>query len=289
MPNNYVVFIISHGRADNVLTERTLKTHGYSGPVYFVIDNEDAQAESYRDRFGVHRVLLFNKKHYADLVDEGDNFDNRRTTTHARNACFDFAEQLGVERFLVLDDDYTEFKFRTNGEGSYPSGKWRTYKTLDGIFEAMFNFADKTKAATVCMAQGGDFIGGRDCGFAKNPTLRRKAMNSFFCSTKRRFWFRSRLNEDVNTYLVLGFLGGLFFTVPLVSLDQEQTQASEGGMSEAYLESGTYVKSFYSVMYCPSFVKISTMGRTGRRIHHRTNWLAACPQILSEEYRKSSE
>ena len=26
-------------------------------------------------------------------------------------------------------------------------------------------------------------------------------------------------------------------------------------MTEAYLEGGTYVKTFYTVMYCPSFVK----------------------------------
>ena len=31
---------------------------------------------------------------------------------------------------------------------------------------------------------------------------------------------------------------------------------------------GTYVKSFYSVMYAPSCVKISTLGTSNKRIHY---------------------
>lgn len=41
---------------------------------------------------------------------------------------------------------------------------------------------------------------------------------------------------------------------------QMQTQKNAGGMTETYLESGTYLKSFYSVMYAPSCVKLNTMG-----------------------------
>lgn len=54
--------------------------------------------------------------------------------------------------------------------------------------------------------------------------------------------------------------GEIMFQLPILCLHQMQTQKNAGGMTETYLESGTYLKSFYSVMYAPSCVKLNTMG-----------------------------
>ena len=90
-------------------------------------------------------------------------------------------------------------------------------------------------------------------------------MNSFVCSTDKPFKFFGGLNEDVNTYLVLGKKGDLFFTTHLASLKQKQTQKINGGMSEAYNKNGTYVKSFYSVLCSPSSVKIYILNTNHKR------------------------
>lgn len=57
-------------------------------------------------------------------------------------------------------------------------------------------------------------------------------------------------------------------------------------MTDAYIDGGTYVKSFYTVMYCPSFTKIITMGRTNRRLHHSISWPNAVPLIIDERHKK---
>lgn len=248
MIENFAVLIISHGRASTVVTDLTIRKHGYTGPIYYVIDNEDSQADAYIEKYG-DAVRIFDKKAYADLVDEGDNFDNRRCTTHARNACFDIAEALGFEWFLVLDDDYTAFDFRTTAEGNYPRQNLSMGEQLDGVLSAILEFYKSVPALSVAMAQGGDFLGGADstCSSVRTGRPMRKVMNTFFCATSRRFWFRGR-NEDVTTYVAEGFTGSLFITIPLVSITQKQTQTNAGGMSDAYVEAGTYVKSFYSLM-----------------------------------------
>ena len=56
-----------------------------------------------------------------------------------------------------------------------------------------------------------------------------------------------------------------------------------GGWTEFYLEMGTYVKSFYSVMYNPSCVKVAEMGDKHKRIHHKVIWNNAVPKIISNE------
>ena len=114
-------------------------------------------------------------------------------------------------------------------------------------------------------------------------------MNSFICSIDRPFSFFGTRNEDVNTYVTIGRRGGLFFTVMQAKLVQISSQQNPGAITTAYLESGTYVKSFYTVMYAPSCTKIGMMGdpRSGdKRIHHKINWHNCAPKILREQHKK---
>jgi hypothetical protein len=286
MNKSFCVFIISHGRAGNVITKRTLDHAGYTGPVFIVIDNEDAQAEDYRNNFGKDKVIVFDKRHYASLVDNCDNFQNRRTTTHARNACFDIAAEKGFDFFLVLDDDYYRYSIVRKGDVTTND---HPIVNLNFIFDKVCRFLDCDKRiSSVCFMQTGDTIGGMqsyDEWQKIYPFSKRKAMNSFFCKTSCRFWFFSRLNEDVNTYLALGSKGSIFMTLPQLLLQQKQTQGNAGGMSDAYLASGTYVKSFYTVMICPSFTKV-TITASMKRLHHKISWNNAVPKILRESVRK---
>jgi hypothetical protein len=286
MFNKFCVFIISHGRPNNVVTLKTLKRCGYFGPLFIVCDNEDKTIDEYRSNFGEKRILVFDKIKYAAMVDNCDNFQNRRTTTHARNACFDFAASLGFECFLVLDDDYTDFRFCFDRQSKFVRKKARSISKAFDVIVAMLE-ADE-RIDSICILQTGDLMGGGSNGSlckGHYPFRKRKAMNSFFCKTNRRFWFFSRLNEDVNTYLALGSRGRLFFTIPDMYLQQAPTQKNKGGMSEAYLSSGTYVKSFYSVMICPSFAKVADLKAMGR-IHHQIDWEHAVPKIIDESHRK---
>lgn len=282
MENKFCIFIISHGRPNDIITLKTLKKAGCQLPIYIVIDNEDKKIEDYKNKYG-DLIYVFDKKYYASLVDEYDNFNNRRTTTHARNYCFDLAKDLGYEYFLVLDDDYTEFKMRINNNLEHPTGKFLIIKNIDNVFIKTLNYYKESNFSSICYSQGGDWFGG-ETNFNKKP--KRKAMNSFFCSINRRFWFISRLNEDVNTYMALGKTTGVFMTIPFIQIDQQQTQKTQGGMTDSYIDGGTYVKSFYTIINRPDCTEINLMGRTNKRMHHLIKWKYATPLIINEKYKK---
>lgn len=282
MENNFCIIIISHGRPNNILTLKTLKEANCKLPMFILIDNEDKTADEYLKKYP-QMVYIFDKLKYAKMVDNYDNSENYRTTTHARNACFDLAKELGYEYFLVLDDDYREFKFRIKQGLIHPKDRYKIKRDIDTIFLITLEYYKQTNALSICFSQGGDWFGG-ETNFNKKP--KRKAMNSFFCSINRRFNFISRLNEDVNTYMDLGKTGNVFLTIPFIQLDQIQTQKTTGGMSEAYLKDGTYTKSFYTVMNRPDCVRVNKMGRTNLRFHHLTDWSVAVPCIISEKYKK---
>ena len=280
---SFAVFILSHGRADRIHTLKSLERGNYTGQWYIVIDNEDKTAAEYYERYG-DRVIMFDKLAQSKKFDTADNFSDRRTIVYARNACFDIAERLGIEYFLELDDDYTAFHAR------YDDGEKFAHKyvaDLDTAFDLMIDFLEESGAITVAFAQGGDFIGGVNNGNFRKGLLR-KAMNTFFCKTANRFDFLGRINEDVNTYVRLGSVGKLLLTVCDVSIVQKQTQSNAGGMTDVYLLSGTYLKSFYTVMYCPSCVKIAMMGTSHKRLHHQIEWRYAVPKILSSRWKKET-
>jgi hypothetical protein len=281
MRDDFAVLILTHGRADRVKTIDALARAGYTGKIYLVIDNEDKTADDYRARYG-DQVLMFDKAAVAQTFDEGDNFNDRRSIIYARNASFDLAQSVGIKYFVQFDDDYTGFQFRFQSAGVY--GTW-TCTTLEQVFDAMIDFFEATPITTVAMAQGADHIG----GWVDVPRARRKAMNSFLCSTDRRFTFTGRLNEDVNTYTSKGSRGAVFLTILGIMLRQTQTQSNAGGLTEMYRDGGTYLKSFYTVMYQPSSVKIGEMGdhrSPSYRIHHKIDWPKTVPMILSPEHRK---
>lgn len=286
MREDFAVFILSHGRAGNVITLKTLQDYGYRGKWYILLDNEDSQIESYKSLYGSEHIMVFDKAKESKESDTMDNFDGPNgVILFARNKCFDLAKSLGLRYFVEFDDDYNRFEYRWESNGRLLT------KALDGclddIFEAMIDFLEDTNATTVAFAQGGDLIGGVNGGGFKKGILR-KAMNSFFCRTDRPFDFRGRFNEDVNAYVGLGSQGGLFLTITMVDLVQKQTQANKGGMSESYNQFGTYVKSFYTVMANPSCVRINDMGVSNRRLHHVIDYECALPKIISSSYRKEN-
>ncbi len=93
MRDNFCVFILSHGRADNVITLKALQKAGYTGKWFIVIDNEDEQAQNYYSTYGVDHVVMFDKLAISETFDTADTFDDRRTIVYARNACFKIAAE----------------------------------------------------------------------------------------------------------------------------------------------------------------------------------------------------
>lgn len=284
-PNkNIAVFILSHGRPDNVITYQNLRKHGYTGKIFIIVDDEDKTLSQYKEKFK-NEIIVFSKSDYEHKFDIMDNFKGNKVIVYARNACYDIARKLGLDYFFEYEDDYTQFRYR------FVDGDTLGHKSvgnLDAVFDLMIECLGKTKANTIAFAQGGDFIGGANS--FKNNTFKRKAMNSFVFKVNKEpkddIIFIGRMNDDVNTYLTQGKVGKLFFQVSNIMLTQLATQSNAGGNTEAYKAYGTYVKSFYSVIAAPSCCKINLLGVTNKRLHHNIKWKYAVPKILNENVKK---
>jgi len=287
-PDDFCVLILTHGRPHNQKTITALEKHGYTGPWFLVVDDEDPTTDELRAIYGDERVVEFNRDEMASLFDEGFNFrpGERSGVVYARAAAHTIAADLGFRWFIQLDDDYERFEYRFD-DHLVPTSK--AIRSLDVIWGLMLDWFQSMppEVVTIAMGQGGDYLGGPAANQVNAVKVKRKAMNSFLCDTHRPFMFPGRLNEDVNAYTREQRAGQVMATVLQVSLEQETTQAGEGGMVEIYLDEGTYVKSFYSVMHCPSAVQVVPMyAAKYQRLHHRVNYRACAPKILAAHHRK---
>lgn len=277
MKLNKAIFILTYGRPKKQTTFNTLRRCKSKYPIYFICSDDDKSLDELKSKFGEKRVLVFNKKEVAKDLDLMTNNPLWNVILYARNYCFKVASDLGIDGFIQLDDDYTGFYY-----ADFKNKKWRELKKIDAIFDLMFDFYYKNKRLLgFSLSQVGDFIG----GLTKDKMrVKRKAMNSFFCLTERKFKFRGVLNEDVNFYVGEGARDGICFQTHYLKLIQGTTQKNKGGMTGAYIDGGTYAKSFYSVMINPSAVSISEMGMVYKRLHHKINYGLLCPKIIRECY-----
>ena len=224
--------------------------------------------------------MVFSKDDYKGKFDKMDNFGNKACVVYARNAMWDIAKKIGLKYFAVADDDYTAFEYRITSEGGYYS---KRIKNINDVFNSYTDFLITSKVDTVCFAQGGDFIGGKDNNKVANGfKVSRKMMNLYFFDVDKPIEFKGTINEDLTSSVTEGRTGRVILTSLMNSIVQRETQAQAGGLTEIYLELGTYVKSFYSVIAAPSCVKVALMGNNQARIHHQVTWKNAVPKIIRE-------
>lgn len=280
---DFAVFILTHGRAKSISTYRALRDGGYTGDTYIVIDNEDDQEELYREKFG-DMVIQFDKRDYLEKTDLGDLDDDRRIGVFARNFIQDEAKRLGYKFHLQLDDDVHGFTYRFPQDGVLRALKcWH----LDEVFSGMVQLMKDTPITSLSFALSAYNMGGVNGSISEGMT--RKTMTTFLMRADDIQYFHMRMNDDITTSLINGMRGKLYYSYLPVEVEVDKTQVQSGGMTDIYQKNGTYRKSFYSVMCCPSCVKVSAMGITDYRIHHTIKWNNAVPKLLSQRWCKHAQ
>ena len=58
----FAVFILTHGRAGHVTTDTVLRRQGFTGRIFYVVDDLDKQVPEYQKLYGKDAVKIFSKK-----------------------------------------------------------------------------------------------------------------------------------------------------------------------------------------------------------------------------------
>lgn len=289
---DFVVLIASYGRPEE-LQKNTLKTFKYfldEVDYRIIVSDDDKTLPKYLEMYG-EKVFVFNKDEVLKKInpDTVDAYDNIRSVIFFEvNYEFEIAKQLGYRYFMHLEDDYDELAYRLVGKQDNLVWSNEDSSNFHQICEMYFKVLDSSPFLnSVCLSQGGDYVGGAGCSLMKYGFLN-KGMNVYFLDTQKEFRKPGRINEDVNTYTTNGKLGKMFLTLPMLHIHQLQTQVTDGGMSELYKSNGTFLKSIYTCIVRPDATKISVLNSKHKRIHHNCLKRYCFVRTISEKCAKAT-
>lgn len=304
-PNDFVILILSYGRPEFFATHtmELLNACNSQARRVVMLSDDDDTIDEYKKICGESNVFIYSKVEAEKMYDM-DLMDcywgkslSRKATVWGRNEQYRVAKALGYRWFVVLDDDYTGASFRRpmyrkgNDKPYFPPFKEDMLAQVEdgiSIFDRCciksFELLDSVPwLYTIGYPQAGDFLGGAESKvFARSWIW--KAMNVFFCDTEKEVRYYGRFNDDVNSYVLNGRRGQMFFTLcHAPCIIQPSTQSSKGGITEMYKMFGTYIKSLMSAIANPGAVTVGCMGNICPRVHHHVHWDISAPFVINEE------
>lgn len=279
--NNLIdIFIPSYHRPDNVKTAKYFIKIGYDPKkIHVFLDSETDDIDQYKKEM----TKLGCNLHIFDMDEARKRYDYihrasqlRRSAGQARNQFYDIAKKLGIEFYLVIDDDTNTYEIRPFG--TY----WRkaTISDIVPVFDAVREFMQRQKIGCFGLSQTGDMF-----QRYSEKILRKKVMNTTFIDT--RFIYRGeRAIQDDDTSQFVGIMNEGYFTGSLASglvLNQTLSATAKGGLTELYNECKLLNKSLVVPIQFPSLAHAERQQKNGARLHHRIKNRYLFPMIMKGE------
>lgn len=254
----YALFITSHKNPSVCRTLDTLKGLNYNGEYYIVIDDEDPLIEQYQEIYK-DKLLVFNKRFYMITTDSGHDSEHTPSACvlYARNFIEDVSKKLGLDAFIMCDDDILNFVFRPVDEDNKKILRTQI-KDINEVINAYFEFLLENDLCCIGFGTPNFYFSGYE-GFISGGYLTRRSVSNFFFRNVKRDIKWNMPMEDFNTAIKYGVIGHLFLSPAFVEVEvapqhtQKGGESREGGMALYYANSSSFTRAFYSTMIGPSY------------------------------------
>lgn len=295
MRADFAIFILSHNSPDKCLTLNTLQQYNSSNNYYIVVDNLDDKLDEYKLMYG-DKLLVFDKLYYVNQSDTMYQHDKIPLSSdlYARMAIEDFAKNLNLKYFCMLDDDVLNIQLRIPDHKN-KKVKYVKINNIDNIFDYSIDFLVSSNCWLVSFATPNLFIGGYKT-FIKNSIIeKRTSSNIFIRDVSKEFNWKTIWYVDFNSCLMYNKLGKLTLNIPFIQItckpqgSQKQIKNKlnevDNGMGQAYKSSTAFTRAMYCVIVNPSFVNIKSVSNKDNYwpFLNKNN---AYPKIISGRYKK---
>lgn len=271
------ILIPSYHRPYNIKTAKYFLKKGWDPKkIHIVIDDEADDRVDYENE----TELLGCNLHIFNMAEARARFDyvhrpsvSRRSAGQARNMFYDLVKDLGIDFYLVIDDDTTNYQVRPYAVYT------RSAKGEDlvNVFDAIKEFMLKRKIGVFGLSQTGDMF-----AVPYLNVLRNKVMNTTFINTK--YIYRGERGiQDNDTSQFVGIMNEGYFTGSLASglvLAQTASAKQDGGLTDLYRENKLLNKSLVTPIQFPTAIHAEKQQKNGGRLHHKINARYLYPKIL---------
>lgn len=271
------IFIPSYKRSDNNKTVKYFSKIGYDkSKLHVVIDDECGEVDLYeeqceKDGVNLHIVSFEKSVKLFDFVHRPN--PGRRAAGQFRNLFHDVAKGLGLNFFIVIDDDTTGYEFR-------PFGVYKRSATLEDIlivFQGVKEMMERQRIGLFALSQTGDMFARYE-----KRLMRKKVMNTTFYNME--YIYRGERGiQDNDTSQFTGVMNEGLFTGSMASgvvLQQTQSAKAKGGLTEAYEDLKLLSKAMICPIQFPSAIRGERQKMNGNRLHHRVNYRYLYPCLI---------
>lgn len=276
------IFVPSYHRPDNLKTVLYFKKIGWDvKKIHVFIDSEADDKDEY---IFASEKLGFNL-HIFDMNEARNRYDYihrpstaRRSAGQARNMFYDKAKELGINFYMVQDDDTKNYEIKKYGKYQRKA----SFYDINNVFLGIKEFMYKRKIGLFGISQTGDFIGGEN-----KKLLRNKVMNTTFILTD--YIYRGERGvQDNDTSQFVGVMNNGLFTGSLgdgLVLAQMQSATQKGGLTDLYNECKLLNKSLVCPIQYPSAIFAEKQKKNGARLHHHIKNKYLYPRLLKNTKR----
>lgn len=272
------IFIPSYHRPENLKTVYYFVKGGYpADKIHVVIDSEADdydvyERESERIGFNLHVFDMEEARSRYDYVHRASV--SRRSAGQARNMFYEIAEELGITRYVVQDDDTCSYDLRPF------VALHKKAKVMDVamVFKKLADIMEKHHIGMFGLSQSGDLIGGE----VDTKLIRNKVMNTTFINTKYMYRGERGVQDDDTSQFATAMNEG-YFTGSLRSgliLRQTASATAKGGLTDLYNECKLLNKAMVTPIQFPSAIHAERQEKNGGRLHHRIKSRYLYPKIM---------
>lgn len=279
---NFAVFILTYRRPHRQLAYDFLRNHGYTGSIYFVVDDTDSTIDELADAHKNDvkcKTLIFNKTDIDKITDTGLSNSLLNFAVFSRNAIEKFAADMNIKYFVMCDDDIRSVRFRYFEDNCLRS---IVIKNLDEIFNEIKCFMEEND--NVAMLSPAQSIMCIDKTFQRkiDSNRYRECATMFFRRSDIKVSWKLNMLEDVITSYQLVRQGYFVSIIDCIQCECEPFGGKRsGGNSDVYNLYSKLDCIFPIIIMPDSFVlkinnKISSFAKNQKYL---------CPVIVSDKFR----
>ena len=271
------IFIPSYHRPTNIKTAKYFKKKGYDvKKIHVVIDDATDDIEQYKEETNkigcnLHIFNMEQSRLRYDYVHRPSKL--RRSAGQCRNMFYDIVKDLGIDFYLVIDDDTRQYEIK-------PFAIYTRGANIDDfkfVFNGVKEFMQKHKIGLFGLSQTGDMFQVPDLKIFRN-----KVMNTTFVNTKYIYRGEKAI-QDNDTSQFVHIMNEGYFTGSLatgLALNPTSSATAEGGLTDVYNENKLLNKSLIIPIQFPSLCHAEKQKKNGGRLHHKINYKYLFPKII---------
>jgi len=250
MKNKYPVFIPTKGRYENPITIRMFQSH----KIDFKIVIEPQEYDNYSKIVDTSQIIVTPHQN--------------KGLTETRNFIWDYAEQMGFEKFWTFDDNIGRV---------YRWNRNRRIQVKDGTYlKVIEDFADRYENLYIIGMNYVSFCKDRDMIPAFYPNTR--VYSNMLLTTNARLKsgekLRNKLFYNDDTDLCLRVLKDGFPTVQINAflIDKATTMTVKGGMTDYYVSEECKGRLVFAEELQKAHPDVTTVTVKFNRWHHHVNY-----------------